>query len=357
MITTSGRFPEEPLPRLGAEGAEAPEFPVTFSRPSDLASRSDTRPNTFRWAGSGTIRVMERGLVVIAKRRSALGFFTTEQRLVPAWEIAEVYREGGSVRLDLRGDPRNHDFFQFWAGDASTAGTIVRLLPTSRTIEYEEPPSIAAAHSSEQGRSTASPAARRHVLQADMLLPLALVVVLAGTVALLTTPRLREYISPRHESPASLTPSTSAALKPAAMPPSAEHRPSDVEIANARVLLNRYDDRIDGLRTQFRTAFTALQNGSLSQEAFIAGATQWLMPQWQSLYKDMRSDTQPLAPLALQVRKQLIAVTLSWNGALGEYVRGLQDSNYIVVLGAIDQMSAANEEQQRAWRLIEPREP
>src|SRR6185312_11931002 len=101
MITTTGRFPEEPLPRLGSEAAEAPEFPVMFSRPSDLPGRSD-RPNTFRWAGSGAIRVLERGLLVMARRRSPLGFYTTEQRLVPAWEIADVYREGSSVRLDLR---------------------------------------------------------------------------------------------------------------------------------------------------------------------------------------------------------------------------------------------------------------
>src|ERR1700759_171198 len=99
MIPTSGRFPEEPLPRLGSEGAEAPEFPVSFSRPRDLAGHSDVRPNTFRLAGSGAVRVMERGLLVMAKRRSALGFSSTEQRLVPAWEIADVCREGSAVRL------------------------------------------------------------------------------------------------------------------------------------------------------------------------------------------------------------------------------------------------------------------
>lgn len=62
MIATPGRSSEDPLPRLGTAGAEAPEFQVLFSRPADFAGRPDSRANSFRWSGSGTIHIMERGL-------------------------------------------------------------------------------------------------------------------------------------------------------------------------------------------------------------------------------------------------------------------------------------------------------
>src|SRR5260370_269220 len=137
MLAPSRRSSEDPLPKLRSQRAEAPQFQVVFSRPADFAGRPDSRPNSFRWSGNGTIHLMERGLLIIAKRRSAMAFHTTQERFVPAAEICDVYREGNSVRVDLRGDLKQRDYFQFWTTDAATAGTIVRLLPTTRTIEYE----------------------------------------------------------------------------------------------------------------------------------------------------------------------------------------------------------------------------
>src|ERR1700737_3788313 len=157
MIATTGGSAEDPLPKLRPEGAEAPEFRVLFSRPADFAGRPDSRPNSFRWSGSGTIHVMERGLLIIARRRSAMAFHTTEQRFVPAAEIWDVYREGNSVRVDLRGDSQQRDYFQFWTADAGTAGRIWRFLPTTRTIGYEGPaaPSAASAKTPSPYRRTA----------------------------------------------------------------------------------------------------------------------------------------------------------------------------------------------------------
>jgi hypothetical protein len=80
---------------------------------------------------------MDTGMLVMARRRSALGFYTAEQRMIPARHIADVCREGSSVRVDLRGDSRHRTYFQFWADDASIAGTIVRMLPTMHTVGYE----------------------------------------------------------------------------------------------------------------------------------------------------------------------------------------------------------------------------
>lgn len=356
MITATGRFPEEPLPRLGPEGAEAPEFPVTFSRPSDITGRPDTWPNSFRWFGKGTLRVTERGLLVSAKRRFAIGFHATEQRFVPATEISDVCREGNAVRVDLRGEPRNRDFFQFWTGDTSTAGTIVRLLPTKRTIEYEEPSATVPVPVPVPDRSTPAPP-RRRIDRAYALISIGFVVTLIAMGSLITATLLRDRT--RGQKPAAPSSSTAVAPRSPVAPPRAvaPPRPTALEIANARLALLRFDDRIDGLHAEFKMAFTALQRGYLTQSVFINGVNTWLRPQWQELYSELASGGQDDQSLDWLVRKRLMTAAVGWDGALREYVRGLEAQDELSVLGALEQMSAANEAQRAAQRLIDREEP
>jgi hypothetical protein len=136
MIAAVVRGSAEPGTGFGPDGSGAPEFQVRFSRPTE-SSRSDSPSNSFRWSGTGTLHILERGLLVIAKRRFPMGFRSSDERFFAAFEICDVYREGNSVRVEVRSHSPGRDFFQFWADDAATAGTIVRLLPTTRTIEYE----------------------------------------------------------------------------------------------------------------------------------------------------------------------------------------------------------------------------
>src|ERR1700730_8940861 len=96
-----------------------------------------------------------------------MAFHVTERRFVPAAEIWDVYREGNSVRVYLRGDAQQRDYFQFWTADAATAGTIVRLLPTTRTIEYEGPSAIPIA-----APTTPSPHRRRASTRTVVLIAL-----------------------------------------------------------------------------------------------------------------------------------------------------------------------------------------
>jgi hypothetical protein len=130
-------------------------------------------------------------------------------------------------------------------------------------------------------------------------------------------------------------------------------RPTELEITNARLELSQLNDRIDGLHAQFRMAFTALQHGDLSKQDFIDGVNRWLIPQWETLYSELatrvRADQSPGAAVSARLMK----VALGWDGALREYVHGLEDNDSAAVLAAVEQMSAANEEQTRAWRLIE----
>jgi hypothetical protein len=335
---------------------------------------------------------MERGLLIIAKRRSAMAFHTTQERFVPAAEICDVYREGNSVRVDLRGDLKQRDYFQFWTTDAATAGTIVRLLPTTRTIEYEGASAIPVPAS-----KTPLPHRRRSPARSYVLI--ALTAGFIGIASLITVDRLRQQPPDRGEhtvtvpttglaaptagssAPATglaapttgssattgLTAPTAGSSAPAtglaapATGPSmtsaqstvAQHRATTAEIEVARADLRRFDERIDGLRAQYRMAFAALQSGSLSQDAFIEGLDRWLLPQWRTLYGELGSKTLEDGSLDFLVRRHLMRAVWGWQVAMDDYVRGLTDQDAATVLEAFDRMSAANEAQRRAWTVIE----
>ncbi|MFL6605452.1 MAG: hypothetical protein ACJ8R9_29525 [Steroidobacteraceae bacterium] len=345
MIATSGRSSKDSLPRLGTEGAEAPEFQVLFSRPESFGPRPDSQPNSFRWSGSGTIHIMERGVLIIARRRSLMAFHTTQERFVPAAEICDVYREGNSVRVDLRGELQQRDYFRFWTADTAVAGTIVRLLPTTRTIEYDSPAPISA-------RAPQRPPRARRRTAPHTYIPIALVAGFIAAASFIAADKLR------HQAPSdtathkliapAMEPGRTAALSTVAPP-----RATAAQIEATTAYLRHFDDRMDGLRAQFRMAFYALQTGSLPQQDFAAGIDRWLLPQWRTLYNELASSRPEDGSLNWVVRENLLHVARGWERALDDYVIGLNEQNYTTVLGAFDRMSAANDAQRKAWSIIE----
>jgi hypothetical protein len=292
---------------------------------------------------------MERGLLIIARRRSAMAFHVTEQRFVPAAEIWDVYREGNSVRVDLRGDSQQRDYFQFWTADAATAGTIVRLLPTTRTIEYEGP-------SAPPAPSAKTPSPYRRTAPVHTFVAIALVVGFIVIASLITADGLRHPGSEQKPAAPAAGPGNTSARSTLAQPVPPP-RATAAQLEAARAMLKHFDDRIDGLRVQYRMAFSALQFGSLSQPDFIEGIDRWLLPQWRALYRELASNTRDDGSLDSMVRKRLMRAALGWQAALDDYVKGLNDQNSATVLEAFDRMSAANKAQREAWDIIERAEP
>jgi hypothetical protein len=343
MIAAVDRGSPEPLPKLSPEGSGAPEFQVLFSRPAALASRSDSRTNSFRWIGAGTIHVLERGLLVITKRRSPLGFRTADERFVPASEICEVYREGDSVRVDLRSDFQRGAFFQFWTANAATAGTIVRLLPTTRTIEYD-------GTSAEHVSVPKTQPSLRRVRPPRVGVSIAIIVGLVGIASLVITDIAlrRESADTGHIKLATPAPSPTAPRDAVT-----QRQATAEELASALADMRRFDDRIDGLRAQYRMAFAALQSGALSQQDFVDGINKWLLPQWRALYGELAANAPDDGSLTALVRKRLIGAAIGWNRGLEEYATGLQERSYPSVMAAFDHMSDGNEARREAWRILD----
>ena len=341
MITTVGRGTPEPGPRLTPQGAGAPQFAVQFSRPRAVSARPDSRTNTFRWTGPGTIHILERGLLVMTRRRSPLGFRTADERFIPASEICEVFRDGDSVRVDLRDEARNTAFFQFWTGNPAIAGTIVRLLPTTRTIEYEVAPT-------EQVATPRTPLTLHRRRARRRLVQVALAVGLLTVAALLVTDIVMRQ-TPR------VVPQTVEVDVPEAKPVvvTPVPRATSADISSALAEVRQFDDRMDGLRAQYRTASLALQSGKLSRGEFIDGINKWLIPQWQALDSELAATRPTPGSLAALVHGRLINTAIFWDRGLQSYAEGLKNNNFNAVIAAFDWMSNGNESRREAWRIVE----
>lgn len=283
----------------------------------------------------------------MTRRRSPLGFRTADERFVPASEICEVFRDGDAVRVDLRADSRSAAFFQFWTGNPAIAGTIVRLLPTTRTIEYEVAPADQIAAPRPPLTLQRRRRARRRFLQATLAVGLFAVAALliADIMVRQTNPTAPETV----KVPVSEAPSSPNVASPATVGP----RATPAEIANAWADIQRFDDRMDGLRAQYQTASLALQGGQLSRDDFIDGINKWLIPQWRSLYGEMTFNRPKDGTLASLVHARLVNATLFWDRGLQDYAEGLKANNANAVMAAFDRMSNGNESRREAWRLLE----
>jgi len=283
----------------------------------------------------------------MTRRRSPLGFRTADERFIPASEICEVFRDGDAVRVDLRSDSRTAAFFQFWTGNPAIAGTIVRLLPTTRTIEYEVAPADQAAVPRPPLTLQRRRRARRRFIQA------ALAVGLFAVAALLTADIVMRQSA--QVAPEMIKVPLPAALgtKPGALPATPAPHATAAEIASALAEVQRFDDRMEGLRAQYRTASLALQWGQLSRDDFIDGINKWLIPQWRSLYSELTFNRPADGTLASLVHGRLVSAALLWDRGLQDYAEGLKANNSDAVMAAFDHMSNGNESRREAWRLLE----
>ena len=108
-------------------------FDIRFARSSGLAAFLQAPTNTFRWKGAGRLSIDPEG-ISIAVRRGVNSLFPQTRR-VPAADLKGVLREGEALRLEFATANNSRAVVPFWVRDQETAEEIVRLLPTTRTVE------------------------------------------------------------------------------------------------------------------------------------------------------------------------------------------------------------------------------
>lgn len=331
-MSTSTTHRSGTLAYVGVGGApDDPQFPVRFTPES--GPDPEMPANSFRWIGWATLHIGAHGVLVSARRRGWMGFKRRERRFFASADIRNVYRESGAVRVELADTGAGPQSFQFWPADLKTAATIVALLPTANTVEIDTP-----------GSSAAAPAVRRRsvwILGVAAMVIAALVAVgimflrqgertlqVAGTVTMLPV---------------------SAASAPGAVAAKLATAP-DAEVFNGMQEFERIEPQIEGLKTQFSTALTALQLGSLSQGQFSDGLETWLIPQWRTLSNEAVEATPAQGSARYELHEDLVNITSTWQNALQSYANGLRDHDTARNLAAFGQLRHAHDLEQQAWQ-------
>jgi hypothetical protein len=281
--------------------------------------------------------------LVSARRRGWLGIQRRERRFFPSADIRRVYREGSAVRVDLHEDASGKRSFQFWPGDLRAAATIVALLPTANTVEVDVP-----------APSETTPAPARRTGTALWVLALSAAAVAALIAASVAFLRQGERTLQSASSATAIPPLASSI--PTAPNDRVEATETvapapDPEVFNGLREYDRIEPQMSGLKTQFMTALTALELGTLTREDFSNGLENWLIPQWRVVGNEIAEATPLRGSIRFSLHDDLYAVATIWQAALESYATGLREQDTDRNLAAFAQMGHASDLEQHARDL------
>jgi hypothetical protein len=191
----------------------AQTFDIRFARSDGLTALLETPGNRFRWKGGGLLCIDAESIRFSVKRGLLTLFARNQTQRIPAAALKEVYREGEKLRVEFQTDTTAREVLPFWAGNREIAAQIVRLLPTSHTVEIE--------HSTDAADAEKS----RLDWQMLMLLGVAIVALMSGTWAVYERTRLSITGTPTPVSVRATPDQAVAQISDGATPPAHESAP------------------------------------------------------------------------------------------------------------------------------------
>lgn len=310
-------------------------FVIRFERAAGLAGLLAAPENSFRWKGAGTLRIDREG-IRFAVKRGLLWLFPLERRVAAA-HLEEVYREGDALRLTFT-DPANpRATVACWAEDADTAGRIVELLPTRRTVELE--------HST---RDAQAPRAR-YDRRALLLLGTAALALAAGAWWLAGRARPVVIVTP---APVVVQ----AELSPPVVEPLVNGiRPIPRYGANYAVAsrqLELFEKESAVLMAEYRVNREMVERGAMGWQMF-ADRLGLLEARWWMVSYRILDDAEFSAMELADLRGTLLAAAREWRAFLQQYAQGLQDGDPAMVYKSFDELDRAEKLQARAGLYLQ----
>jgi hypothetical protein len=114
-------------------------FDIRFARSDGIAALLETPANTFRWRGAGSLRI-DGGRLDIQQKRGIHTLLTRHTHFrLDAADLRGVAREGHALRIEFGVPGARRGVLPFWVRDRAEAAEIIRLMPTDRTVESDEP--------------------------------------------------------------------------------------------------------------------------------------------------------------------------------------------------------------------------
>jgi hypothetical protein len=327
-------------------------FDVRFAPSAGLAAVLAEPANTLRWKGAGRISIQP-GAVTIAVKRGLLSHGGS--RRISAEQLREVYREGEELRLEFSGPGNEREVVPLWADNREAAAEIVRLLPTTRTVEVE------------QATKKRAPKFRPDPRAFGWLLALA--VVIAGAViglqrSRVQTPLVAQPMTPVTEAEAGPVeagvPSELATVEiPEATLPIRIDDPvvpvprgtRAYGIAQAQLAL--FEKESAALLDEYKTYRTQRETDVLSTDAYLEKLSNSLEMGWWNVTFRILEEPRFEDPALVGLRATMLASARSWRAFLELYAEGQQRNDQILISRSFAWLDRAEAMQRRARLYVE----
>ena len=318
-------------------------FDIRFARSAGLAALLEVPGNVFRWKGSGHLKIDPQGISIGVRRGllALLGGKHTQR--IPTESLRAVYREGDALRVEFQSGETACVVLPFWAGDRDTAARIVRLLPTSHTVELEH---------STGATSPEKPRADWRVL---LLVGALLAVVIATAWVLYPRERVAtEAAAPARPEDTPLPAAAAQTLEQEATQIAQSVIPIDKgtpAFVVAQGELRAFELQTMQLEVEWRNQFRLLVAHGLSREDYVRKTEGFIAGWWNVTFWILGNDR--LAdPALFDLRAAMLGTARQWRDFHQTYAKGLRERDDLQMKRAIDEMSRALETQSRTRLLL-----
>jgi hypothetical protein len=336
----------------------AQTFDIRFERTGGVASFFAAAENAFRWKGAGRLSIDPHGIRIAARRGLTSLFTRRSSHSIAAADLREVYREGAALRMEFGSSDDGRVVLPFWAPDRDTAAEIVRLLPTTRTIELEHVAS--------------NPQRGKFRLDRVSLVIAALgLVVIAGVAWKLaerpgTAPAVASPIAmPKADKRVAIEPAVVAIpvdlpdlpeVPLSALATDADHlsldiRPGSPAFTAAQRFTADFEQQARAIEADYRIARQMLLDKKMSSAEFAVLLDGYVLRWWDVTFKILDNNALAGADL-LDLRAGMLGIARHWRNFLDEYADGLRESNHLKIAHSFDSLTRAEEMRARLRTLM-----
>jgi hypothetical protein len=342
----------------------AQTFDIRFARSAGLTALLEVPLNRFRWKGGGHLEIDAKGMSIGVKRGLLAFFGAKRTQHISNENLRSVYREGEALRLEYENEESTRVVLPFWAGDRDTAAQIVRLLPTSQTVEIEH--STDATHSGKPGADW----------RALLAIGIALAAGVAATWAIYSRrPSPLTIVNAQPAETEAPPPSAGTALPSSAAAMSAPSAAYSVEAFDtipqvttsevavfpiARGTLSHdiavrelaiFEREAASLELDYRLTHRMFMSGEFSPDAFAGKLEEFEMRWWQVTFR-IYDSTELEDPVLLDLRRVMLGAARRWRNFLSDYATGLRSRDQVLIAGPLAEVARAQEMRARARRYV-----
>jgi len=348
-------------------------FDIRFDRLGGFAGIFEEPANSFRWKGGGLLSIDRNG-VNIAVNHGLLSLLARRRaQRIPAGNLKEVYREGKALRVEFATDESAREVLPFWVQDRETAAAIVKLLPTTRTVEME--------HSTARGADAKFHLDRRVATiglvfllaagtttlwfargRTDPAMPIAAVPeievppVIASPVDLDALPQIEApETAPAFLEPVPIDVAPPPALPGTLVPPDSANLPLQIPRGTPEFVLAIEQARAFALQareieTRYREYHKLFIARAITTDEFLSMLDDSEMRWWDFTFRVLE-DEAFAAHALVELRAAELSAARHWRNFFGGYAEGIRTRDHVMIAKSFDELTLAEQQRARIHRL------